>query len=261
MSESLVLRETIEDSIALLTINRPEAMNALNADVMNELYENFKKIKDEDSIKCVIITGAGDKAFVGGADIKAMKDMDASEGKKFSLYGHEIMNFIEDLKKPVIAAINGYALGGGTELALATDIRIASEDAQMGLPEITLGIFPGFGGCLRMPKLIGMAKAKELIYTGDIIGAEEAKELNLVNKVVGKDELMETATKMAKKIASKSMVAMSLAKETINSAYEETIESGTVIESSALGVCFSSEDKTEGMKAFMEKRKPEFKDK
>ncbi|ACB85449.1 enoyl-CoA hydratase-related protein [Natranaerobius thermophilus] len=260
-SEKLILKEMKNDSVALLKINRPKALNALNVEVLKELYNELQEIEKDETVKCVIITGSGEKAFVGGADIGSMKDMDTVEARKFSEFGNEVMTYIENLKIPVIAAINGYALGGGLELALSADIRIASENAKFGTPEINLGIFPGFGGTQRLPKIVGLHKAKELIFTGEIITAEDAKEANLINKVVKQEELMEVVTKMASKIASKSSIPLKLAKQVINRGYEEPIETGSLMETSSFSVCFSTEDQKEGMEAFLENRKPTFKDK
>lgn len=208
----------------------------------------------------LIITGEG-KAFVAGADIREMQDKNLSESKKFAELGHEVFRKIELLEKPVIAAVNGYALGGGCELAMSCDIRIAGEKAKFGQPEVGLGITPGFGGTQRLARLVGTAKAKEIIFTTNMINSEEAEKIGLVNKVVPQDELMSETEEMAKKIAAQGQIAVRYSKNAINRGIETDIETGMDIERNLFSLCFTTEDQKEGMKAFTEKRKAEYKNK
>ncbi|MEQ2128620.1 short-chain-enoyl-CoA hydratase [Caldanaerobacter subterraneus KAk] len=248
----------IEKGIATITINRPKALNALNTETLEELENVLEVLQNDDGVKVIVITGAGEKAFVAGADISEMKDMSVFEAKKFAELGQKVFRKIELMKKPVIAAVNGYALGGGCELALACDIRIASRNAKFGQPEVGLGIIPGFGGTQRLPRIVGVSKAKELIYTGDMIDAEEALRIGLISKVVEQDKLLEEAYGIAKKIMSKGLVAVSLAKEAINKSLEVDIDSGMEYEANAFALCFGTQDQKEGMAAFLEKRAPKF---
>ena len=245
----------IQDDIATVKINRPDALNALNKDVMTELEKVFNQLKDDDKIKVIIITGEG-KAFVAGADIAQMKDMNETQAKEFSKFGQSIFALIESMEKPVIAAINGFALGGGSELAMACDIRIASDKAKIGQPEVGLGIIPGFAGTQRLSRLIGPSNAKLLIYTGDIIDAQTALCYGLVNKVVPPEELMKEALDLARKIASKGPSAIKFAKTVINKGIQTDLSSGSSYEMEAFGLCFSTGEAKEGMSAFLEKRKP-----
>ncbi len=247
-----------EDGICTVTINNPDALNALNSLIINELDFVFDKIAKDDSILVVIITGAG-RSFVAGADIFEMADMDHIEGELFGARGALLFRKIETLSKPVIAAINGFALGGGCELAMACDIRIASQKAKFGQPEVSLGITPGFSGTVRLPKLIGNSMAKEMIFTGKIIDANEALRVGLINSVVEPYELMTKALEMAKLIASNAPVAVRYSKESINYALENGTETAAEFETSLFAKCFSTEDQKEGMKAFLEKRKAHFK--
>lgn len=249
-----------EGSFAIITISRPEALNALNANLLNELDRAASIVKGDSSIDVLIITGEG-KAFVAGADIAAMKDLDSEKGRKWGELGSSVFRKIELLDIPVIAAVNGFALGGGCELAMCCDIRIASENAKFGQPEVSLGITPGYSGCVRLPRIVGPGKAKELIYTADVISASEAEKIGLVNKVVSADELMDTAKAMAKKIISRARLAVSYSKMAINRSMEADIDTAIAFENQVFGMCFSTEDQTEGMTAFIEKRKPEFKSK
>ncbi|MDK2919933.1 MAG: enoyl-CoA hydratase [Candidatus Petromonas sp.] len=246
------------EAIGVITINRLNQLNALNPQVLEELNQTIDVVENDPSILCVMITGAGGKAFVAGADIAAMRNMKVLEAQDFSQLGQRIFNRIERMKKPVIAAIDGFALGGGCELALACDIRICSKKAKFGQPEVNLGIIPGFGGTQRLPRLIGKSKAMQLIFTGDIIDAEEALNLGLVDQVVSSEQLMSTATTLAKKIASKAPVAIEQAKVAINYAAGYMNE-GYDYEASLFSTCFSTDDQKEGMKAFLEKRRPNFK--
>lgn len=247
-----------EEGIATITISRPKALNALNTETLEELENVLEVLQNDDGVKVIVITGAGEKAFVAGADISEMKDMSVFEAKKFAELGQKVFRKIELMKKPVIAAVNGYALGGGCELALACDIRIASRNAKFGQLEVGLGIIPGFGGTQRLPRIVGVSKAKELIYTGDMIDAEEALRIGLISKVVEQDKLLEEAYGIAKKIMSKGLVAVSLAKEAINKSLEVDIDSGMEYEANAFAMCFGTQDQKEGMVAFLEKRAPKF---
>ncbi len=248
-----------DGAIAIITMNRPKALNALNEETLLELDQAVDQIAKDDEVKAVIITGNGN-AFVAGADIVAMQGNNGLQGKAFGSLGQGVLLKIEKLSKPVIAAINGFALGGGCELAMACDIRIASEKAKFGQPEVGLGIVPGFGGTQRLPKLVGAGIAKELIFTGDMIDAQKANQIGLVNRVAAPDELMEEAKKMARKIISNAPVAVRFAKQAINEGLELDVARGQLIEVDLLALCFSTEDQKEGMKAFIEKRKPVFKD-
>ncbi len=247
--------------VATLTVNREKALNALNRRVLEELAQVLRDVRHDGSIRVLIITGAGDRAFVAGADIAAMAEMSTVEGLEFSRLGHRVMQTIEDLPIPVIAAVNGYALGGGTELALACDLIVASEKAHFGQPEINLGAVPGFGGTQRLPHRIGHAKARELIYTGEQIDAKAALELGLVNLVVPPAELMDAARKLASKIAGKSSFAVRQAKATLRAAYTMAEDAGLRFEQAAFGMCFGSADRVEGMRAFLEKRPAKWQDK
>ena len=242
----------------VVKINNPQAMNALNTTVLSELDAAFTEIGNDKEIKAVIITGEG-RAFVAGADISQMSTMNATEGKAFGEQGAAVFRKIETLPVPVIAAVNGFALGGGCELAMACDIRIASAKAKFGQPEVGLGITPGFSGTQRLPRLVGMGVAKELIYTADIIDAAEAYRIGLVNKVAEPEALMDEAMKMANKIASKAPIAVRYSKEAINTGMQTDIDSAIAIEANLFGLCFASEDQKEGMGAFLKKEAPQFK--
>lgn len=245
------------EGICTVKINNPKSLNALNADVLSELEYVFDELRDDNEVGVVILTGEG-KAFVAGADIAYMKDLNVLDAKKFGEDGSRIFRKIETLDKVVIAAVNGFALGGGCELSMACDIRIASSKAKFGQPEVGLGITPGFSGTQRLPRLVGLGIAKELIYTGNIIKAEEAYRIGLVNKVVDPDNLMEESYLMAKKIKSNARVAVKYCKEAINKGIETDIETGISYESNMFGLCFASEDQKEGMTAFIEKRNANF---
>ena len=249
----------IKDGIAILKINRPKALNALNSETLDELKHAGDTINANKGVWVVVITGEGDKAFIAGADILEMKDMNAIEGMAFSQRGHEAFAAFENMNKPVIAAVNGFALGGGFEVALACDIIYASDKAKVGFPETTLGIFPGFGGTQRAAKLCGLAKAKELIFTGRMIGAAEAYEMGLINKVVPHEELWKEVMALAEKIRSNGPVSMGLAKECINKSLFLDMDSALMLEAKDFGLCFGTKDQKEGMTAFVEKRKATFK--
>ena len=246
-----------KDHIAILSFNKPKVLNALDSEVLNELNSAIEYIEKDEEIYVLIITGIG-KAFVAGADISEMKDMNAEQGRQFGSLGSKVFRKIEMMKKPVIAAINGFALGGGCELSMCCDIRIASSNAKFGQPEVSLGIIPGFAGTQRLSRIVGMAKAKELIFTGNMIKAEEAYNIGLVNKVVESDSLMEEAMKMATKIASNGQIAVKYSKIAINRGYEVDFEAGNEIETSLFGLSFATNDQKEGMTAFLERRKAKF---
>lgn len=247
-----------EGHIGILSINRPDALNALNSEVLDELDKAMDELKEDEDIHVIILTGEG-RAFVAGADIKEMKDLNMLEAREFSEKGVGLFRRIELMEKPIIAAVNGFALGGGCELSMCCDIRIASDKAKFGQPEVGLGIIPGFAGTQRLSRLVGMGKAKELIFTTDIIDAEEAYRIGLVNKVVPGDKLMEEALNMANAISSKGQIAIRFAKTAINLGGETDIETGMKIEKDLFGLCFATEDQVEGMEAFLEKRKPNYK--
>ncbi|WP_300350524.1 short-chain-enoyl-CoA hydratase [Clostridium sp.] len=250
-----------EGNIGILTINRPKALNALNSATLEDLNTVIEHIENENDIYVVILTGAGEKAFVAGADISEMKDLNEKQGTEFGILGNKVFRRLEELDKPTIAAINGFALGGGCETSMACDIRIASSKAKFAQPEVGLGITPGFGGTQRLPRLVGIGKAKELIYTGDIIKADEALRIGLVNKVVEPEILMEEAKKMAEKIAANAPIALKLCKDAINRGMQVDIDSAINIEAEDFGKCFSTEDQKEGMSAFVERREKNFKNK
>lgn len=248
-----------EDRVAIVTVNRPKVLNALNKDTLQELKDCFAQLKNDDGIRVVVITGAGEKAFVAGADIAYMAKMDALTSREWSQFAQEVMDFIAYFPKPVVAAVNGYALGGGNELAMACDIRIAADNAKFGQPEINLGVIPGFGGTQRLSALVGKGFAKKMIFSGDMINAEEAKAIGLVEEVVNKDELMEMVMNFAKKLAAKPLSSLILAKELINESDQLSFQAGRKMESECWGLCFATEDQKEGMDAFLNKRKASFK--
>lgn len=245
-----------ENFVGILTINRPNALNALNSQVLTELGEAFDKI-DLSATRVVIITGAGEKSFVAGADISEMSTSTIVEAEKFGKRGNDIFRKIETFPIPVIAAINGFALGGGCELAMACDIRICSENALFGQPEVGLGITPGFGGTQRLARLVGLGKAKELIYAGNTIKAEEALKIGLVNHVYPLETLMEEAMKLANKIAKNAPIAVRASKKAINTGIDTDMDRAIIIEEKLFASCFETEDQIEAMKAFLEKRKVE----
>jgi enoyl-CoA hydratase len=249
------------DRIAFVTINRPDKLNALNAKAKIELKSLFLDLQNAPDVDVVILTGAGEKAFVAGTDIKELTELDEEKGTLFSSGGQEVFNLIENLGKPVLAAVNGYALGGGAELALACHIRIASENAKFGQPEVNLGIIPGYGGTQRLARLVGKGRAMEIILTGEQIDAQEALRIGLVNKVVPLPELIKSAEAMAKKILAKGQVAVKLALAAVNATSEMSLASGQAFEAELFGRCCASDDFKEGTSAFIEKRKPVFKGK
>lgn len=250
---------TTSNRVATVTINRPDKLNALNAHAKSELREVFTQLKTDDNVDAVILTGAGEKAFVAGTDIAELTVLDRQSGAEFSARGQEVFDLIENFGKPVIAAVNGYALGGGCELALACHIRIASENAKFGQPEVNLGIIPGYGGTQRLARLIGKGRAMEMILTGNQIDAQEALRIGLVNKVVPLADLLATATSMAQLVASKGLLAIRLAIKAVNATDETELSSGLRVEAGLFGECCATEDFKEGTRAFLEKRKPNFK--
>ena len=248
-----------DGAVATVTINRPKALNALNAATLTELRHCCDVVRQDRSVRAVIITGSGDRAFVAGADIAAMVEMSPLESRTFALHGQGLMRQIEQLPIPVIAAVNGFALGGGLELALACDLILAAESAKFGQPEINLGIIPGFGGTQRLARRIGLSAARLMIYTGEMIGAEAALRLGLVNRVMPAAELLAEARKLAAALADKAPVALQQAKAAINVGTEVDLDDGCRYEAEAFAVTFGSADRTEGMRAFLEKRPPTFK--
>lgn len=249
------------EGIATITINRPKALNALNKEVILEILSELDDARKDEDIGVIVITGAGDRAFSAGADIKMMKDVDPLRARELSRLGHRMCGEIEALEKPVIAALNGYTLGGGLELAMACDLRIASEKARLGQPEINIGLIPGWGGTQRLPRFVGRGVAKEMIFTGKMISAKDAERLGLVNKVVSPDQLESTVKELANEIINKPPVGIKMAKELINSSLETPLTVGVVHEAECFGVIASTEDFKEGLTAFLEKRKPRFKGK
>jgi enoyl-CoA hydratase len=259
MAEPKNILSENKDGILYLTINREPKLNALNLKTLEEFGNIFNEVNDNKSIRAVIITGSGQKSFAAGADINEIAELNELNARKFSENGQEILNLIETCHKPVIAVVNGYALGGGCELAMACHMRVASSNAMFGQPEVNLGIIPGYGGTQRLTMLIGRAKASELIMTGDMIGADEAKSLNLINHVVPtKEDAMAKAEEILQKIMSKAPLAIGMIVDCINSVFEDD-ENGYQIEANSFARCVKSEDYLEGTAAFLEKRKPNFK--
>ncbi|MGB5461936.1 MAG: enoyl-CoA hydratase-related protein [Aureibaculum sp.] len=247
-----------DENIISITINRPSKLNALNRATIKELHDAFDKAEDDEDIRVIILTGSGEKAFVAGADISEFADFNVKEGSKLAKKGQEILfDFIENLSTPVIAAVNGFALGGGLELAMACHFRIVSDNAKMGLPEVSLGVIPGYGGTQRLPQLVGKGKAMEMIMTAGMISAEEALHYGLVNYVVSQDELLPMAEKIAGKITLNSPSAISAAIKAVNANFKDGVN-GFKIEIEEFGKCFGTEDFEEGTTAFLEKRKANF---
>ena len=248
----------IEASMATVTINRPEKLNALNRDTIEELHQVFNSLEKDEDIRVVILTGSGQKAFVAGADIAEFADFSVKEGRRLSAEGQEkLFNFIENFHKPVIAAVNGFALGGGLELAMSCHFRIASHNARLGLPEVSLGVIPGYGGTQRLPQLVGKGRAFEMIMTGGMIDVDQAFESGLVNHVTSVEELLQYCKKIAAKIAANSPVAIAYAIKAVNAGFNKD-EDGFATEIKAFGACFGTDDFEEGTTAFLEKRKAEF---
>ncbi len=249
----------IEGGVATITLNRPQQLNALNRQMFRELDEAFDEVTSDPAARVLVITGAGDRAFAAGADIREFVDMSPVAALDFSSNAQRVFRKLETMPKPTIAAVNGFALGGGCELMMACDIAYAADSARVGQPEITLGIIPGAGGTQRLARLVGKQKAKELEMTGDMISAEEALRLGLVCKVVPAAELMNEVRKLCEKLLSKGDVALRMVKEAIEAGSQVDLNTGMEIEAKAWSVCFTTEDHVEGVKAFLEKRKPNFK--
>lgn len=245
----------VQDRVAVLTIDRPKALNALNPEVLNDLKAAFEGI-DQNEVRCVILTGAGDKSFVAGADIASMSTMTKAEGEAFGKQGNDVFLMVENFPLPVIAAVNGFALGGGNELAMSCDIRLASESALFGQPEVGLGITPGFGGTQRLARLVGVGMAKQLVYSASNIKASEALRIGLVNAVYAPDQLMDAARKLAGKIASNAPIAVRNCKQAINEGIELPIAEAVQVEERLFGACFETHDQVEGMSCFLSREKP-----
>lgn len=258
MSYKYLLYEK-EDGIGIVTINRPQVLNALNIETYRELFEVFGDIESDPEIRVIILTGAGEKAFAAGVDILDMIDKDSVTINEFLMTARRAGDKIYNLNKPVIAAINGYAFGGGNELALDCDLRIASEKAQFGQPEINVGLIPGGAGIPKLTQLIGMTRAKEIVYTGDVMDAQTALRVGLVNKVVPPEKLMEEATALARKLLGKSSLILSYMKKAFNTGADMSLPDAWDLDEHYFARCFATEDQKEGIKAFIEKRKPEFK--
>jgi enoyl-CoA hydratase len=257
MTYATILVEKNQD-IATITINRPSALNALNTQTIEELTTAVQELETDPTVHVVILTGK-DKAFIAGADIKQMQTMNPLEAKEFTTKGHLLLQLIEESRLPYIAAVNGYALGGGCEVMMACDLIVASSTAKIGQPEINLGIHPGFGGTQRLPRLVGPIKAKELLLTGDAIDAQESLRIGLINKIVEPDHLMTETLKIASKIAGKSTVQTRFIKELVNTGRNMDLSSANAFEKALFSTSFSTQDQKEGMTAFLEKRKPTFK--
>jgi enoyl-CoA hydratase len=247
-----------DEQIALVTLNRPDKLNALNYETLSELKSIFHSLKEDSNIKAIIITGSGEKAFVAGADIAELNKLNILSAAEFAEFGQSVFNLIERMDKPVIAAVNGFALGGGCELALSCHFRFASENARFGQPEVNLGIIPGYGGTQRFTRLIGSGLAMEYILTGDMINAQEALRIGLVNRVFPQQELVEKAKETARKISSKAMTAVKFAVKAVKSVEELSLQEGLKYEASLFALCCGTEDFKEGTTAFLEKRTPKF---
>ena len=258
MKDFNTITYVVNENIAVITINRPKFLNALNTEVLKELSEAVDLIAGDSSVLAVIVTGAGEKAFVAGADIAEMQTKNVLEAREFSSLGNKIFSKLENLPKPVIAAVNGFALGGGCELAMACDIRIAGNKAKFGQPEVGLGIMAGFGGSQRLARLVGTGIAKELLFTGEMIQVERAYEIGLVNRIVDSSEVVEEARKMAELISTKSPLGVSFSKKAVNEGVNLDLERAISLEAELFGSLFSTKDQTEGMTAFLEKRQAVF---
>src|SRR5689334_10162589 len=247
-----------KDGIAYVTLNRPKVLNALNKATWQDLQTAFKDARDDVTVRGVILTGAGDKAFIAGADISELASVSAVEAEESSTFGQEVLNLVENLGKPVIAAINGFALGGGCETAMACTIRVAAETAKFGQPEVALGLIPGGGGTQRLPRLVGKGRALQLILSGEMISAQEAYRIGLVNEVVPAANVIARAEAILKKIFSNAPIAVKYSLEAVNKGLETSQAEGLSLEASLFGLCAGTEDKKEGTAAFLEKRKPQF---
>ncbi|CAB5144503.1 Enoyl-CoA hydratase (EC [Olavius algarvensis associated proteobacterium Delta 3] len=248
----------VEDGVGSITFNRPKALNALNNALLAEFSDLLAEVAGNEEIRVLLLTGAGDKAFVAGADITELATFNPLQGKAFAKKGQETIQMLQELPIPVIAAVNGFALGGGTEMALAADFIYASESANFGLPEITLGIIPGFGGTQRLPRLIGSNLAKEMIFTGNMIKARDALDMGIVNRVCPPESLMTETMDTARKIAARGKVSLRAAKEAVNSGLNADLATGLLVELDAFALCMASDDAREGTSAFLEKRQAEF---
>lgn len=248
----------VEEQVAVVTLNRPP-LNPLNSKVFRDLTQLAGELDDDPAVRAVVITGAGEKAFAAGADISEMKDLSVAEMYVFGLVSKEAFTKIENLKKPTVAAINGLALGGGCELALCCDLRLAADKAKFGLPEINLGIIPGGGGTQRLTRLVGMGRAKELFYLGEMIDAARAEQIGLVNRVVAAADLLPEAVRLAKKLAEKAPLALGMLKDAVQTGYNLDLPAALDLEMKNFMLAFASEDRREGISAFLEKRKPDFK--
>ena len=256
MFENVLLNK--QGRVAILTVNRPQVLNALNPQTLLDIRGAAEQFRDDEAADVLIITGAGEKAFVAGADISFMAEMTPLQIRGFAQMGQEIFLMIEKMKKPVIAAVNGFTFGGGCELAMACDFRICTEKSKFGQPEVHLGVTPGFGGTQRLPRLVGTGMAKQLLFTGETINAQEALRIGLVNKVTAQDALMEETMKIAVKISQQGQVAVQLCKAAVHEGMQTDIDRAMALELDAFALCFASEDQKEGMKAFLEKRDPQF---
>lgn len=254
--ENLILE--YQDHIAIVKINRPKALNALNSATLKELSLAFSQIAEDENVRVVLLTGGGEKAFVAGADIAEMRDLNPQQARRFSQLGHNVMDQIENVPQPVIAVVNGFALGGGTELAMACDFRIAGEKAKFGQPEVTLGLLAGFGGTQRLTRLVGSGRASEILFTGDILNAQEAYRIGLVNHVYPQEELMTEALALAQKISSRAPLGVQLSKTAIQKGLNTDIVTGEAFEAEVFGELFCTEDQKEGCSAFIEKRQANF---
>ena len=249
------------DGVATITLNRPEALNAFSKDVVSEILHVLEDVKNDENVRVVVLTGAGEKAFSAGADIKSMAGMNALKARELSLMGEKLCVALENLEKPVVAALNGYALGGGLEVAMSCDLRIASENARVGQTEVNIGLIPGWGGTQRLTRLVGMTKAKELVFTGKMIDAKTAEQIGILNMVVPADKFRETVRQFALELSSKAPVAVKVAKVLMNKGSDIGLDSALALEREGFGVVASTEDLKEGVSAFTEKRKPIFKGK
>jgi len=253
------LSQEMKARIAIVRVNKPEVLNTLDTATVLEIEECFNALDRNKDVNVIVITGAGDKAFIAGGDIKEMAVKNAVEGREYGQNGQRALFAIENCSKPVIAAVNGYALGGGTELAMACDIVIASDRAKFGQPEVGLGVTPGFAGTQRLPRIVGRGVGKELVFSGAIIDAKEAERIGLANRVVPHDDLMNEVMKLANRISANGQLAVRSCKKLVNVSLDVNLASGLDIEAAAFGVCFATQDQKEGMQAFIEKRKADFK--
>jgi enoyl-CoA hydratase len=247
-----------DEGVAVVTVDRPDALNALDRPTLTALRDRLAELAGDDEVRAVVLTGAGDRAFIAGADIKYMSSLDVHEAREWGRLGHEVGRLLETMPKPTIAAVNGFALGGGCEFALACDIRYASTNAKLGQPEVNIGIIPGWGGTQRLARVCGLGFAKELVYTGRMVGADEARERGLVNAVFAPEELTDRALELARALGAKSPLVLAKAKELTNSSLQGDLEGALADEAEAFAQLFTSQDQKEGMAAFVEKREPRF---